>query len=306
MNDLRKAYPRHSVECLCRLFGRSKQAYFKSLKKITRCTLEEGLIVEKVAEIRREMPRLGGRKLHKILCDELPQELTIGRDSLYALLRREGYLLRMRKYKPLTTDSRHRFQTYPNLVKGVVADGAHQVYVSDITYIPMKDKTFRYLSLITDAHSRKIVGWCLFDSLQTDGPLIALRMALEGLPPQHRLIHHSDRGTQYCSYKYTEVLRKRNIRISMTQSGDPLDNAIAERVNGILKMEWLNDMQFSGTEQARRSIARVIDLYNNRRPHSSIDMMTPLEASSKKGVIRRKWKNYYSKRTMGTTSMGTF
>lgn len=130
-------------------------------------------------------------------------------------------------------------------------------------------------------------------------------MALDKLPPQHHLIHHSDRGTQYCSYKYTGMLLKKGVRISMTQSGDPLDNAIAERVNGILKMEWFNDMQFTSLPQARKEIEKVIGLYNNKRPHYSIDMMTPDQASCKQGILKRRWKNYYQKRQVEKTHAGT-
>jgi len=158
---------------------------------------------------------------------------------------------------------------------------------------------FYYLSLITDAYSHKIVGWYLSETLEMKGPIEALKMALSELPDGANLIHHSDRGVQYCSGPYINLLKSvtnAEIRISMTQNGDPRENAIAERVNGILKTEWINDMSFQSLEDARIRIKRVIHMYNNERPHSSIQMMTPEQASHMQGPLERKWKNYYKKR----------
>lgn len=255
------------------------------------------VILEVVSELRRELPRMGGRKLYVELLKRLPEELSIGRDALFDLLRANGYLLRNRRGAvPHTTDSRHRFHTYKNLIKGYVPTAPNQLYVCDITYIRTVDNRFYYLSLITDAFSHKIVGWYLLDTLETEGPLKALDMALTSLPAGTHLIHHSDRGTQYCCTEYVEKLKRNGITISMTESGNPRDNAIAERVNGILKMEWLYDMQFTTLEQSRKQVARVIQLYNTRRPHSSIGMQTPQEMHQNPVPVQKKWKNYYKKK----------
>lgn len=249
-----------------------------------------------VAEIRGELPGIGGRKLHAALLKRLPCELYPGRDALFKLLRSHGYLLRKpRGDVPHTTDSNHRFHTYKNLIVGYSPIAPNQLYVCDITYIRTMDNRFYYLSLITDAFSHKIVGWYLLDTLETEGPLKALDMALCTLPAGSHLIHHSDRGTQYCCNEYVDKLQKSGIAISMTEGGNPRDNAIAERVNGILKMEWLYHMQFTSLEASRQQVAHVIELYNTKRPHSSIGMLTPEEMHRNPVPTERKWKNYYKK-----------
>lgn len=243
-------------------------------------------------DIRCGLPRIGGRKLHWELCKRLPVGLCMGRDALFDLLRYNGFLLRKRHGDvPRTTDSRHRFHTYKNLIVGYTPTGPNQLYVCDITYIRTINNRFYYLSLITDAFSHKIVGWYLLDTLTTEGPL----KALEDLPAGSILIHHSDRGTQYCCAEYINLLQKHGIAISMTESGNPLENAIAERVNGILKMEWFYDMQFTTLEQSRKQVAEVIELYNTKRPHSSIGMHTPEEIHQNPVPTEKLWKNYYKK-----------
>lgn len=167
----------------------------------------------------------------------------------------------------------------------------HQIYVSDITYIGLQEN-FAYLSLITDAYSRKIVGFYLAEDLSADGCWQALTMAIADASSPI-LIHHSDRGTQYCCMDYVALLTKNNINISMTQSGDPLENALAERVNGILKDELLEE-QYEDFNQARPGVALAVSIYNYQRPHSSIDMLTAAQAHLGKGALKRHWKNYYS------------
>jgi len=177
-------------------------------------------------------------------------------------------------------------------------DGPHQLWVSDITYIKTH-KGFVYLSLVTDAYSRKIVGWHLSDTIHASNPLKALQMAISQLPCVIQgLIHHSDRGIQYCSSKYTSCLRKHGIAISMTEHGDPYENAIAERVNGILKTEWIYDMKFKDIDHARINIKKIIDIYNNERPHCSIEMLTPSQAHKKSGCLTRVWKSYKRKNSI--------
>lgn len=172
---------------------------------------------------------------------------------------------------------------------------AHQIWVSDITYIRYCQDQHAYLSLITDAYSRKIVGYYLSNNLTTEGCIKALKNALQQLPKGNKLIHHSDRGCQYCSFDYVALLKDNNIAISMTQSGDPLENAIAERVNGILKDELLEEA-FIDLKTARESIQAAISIYNNIRLHSSIDMHTPQQAHQMNGEFKRRWKTYYCKK----------
>lgn len=248
-----------------------------------------------VAEIRSEMPRTGGRKLHLMLSERLPLEMQTGRDAFFELLEREGCLLRRRKSKVRTTDSRHDYAVYPNIIKDIVLNHAHQLWVSDITYLQAGYRQYYYLSLVTDAYSRKVVGYHVCETLHTEGPLKALQMALKQLPSERKgvLIHHSDRGCQYCSGRYTGKLASAGIRISMTENGVPRENAIAERVNGILKEEWLNHADFTGLQQSRQVVAKVVELYNTKRKHSSIAMLTPEQAHVKEGPLARQWKAYY-------------
>lgn len=224
----------------------------------------------------------------------MPETFQIGRDAFFDLLRENNLLIRRRRYKAKTTDSNHWLHKYPNLIRELTPESANQLWVSDITYLETGEG-FKYLFLITDAYSRKIIGWSLADTLEAKHAIKALHMALWQLPEGTQdLIHHSDRGVQYCSEAYVKVLKKRGIKISMTENGDPLENAIAERVNGILKTEWIYDM--NPDQLTVTKIKRIIDIYNTYRPHESIDMMTPEEAHKVQGVLKRHWKNYYKKR----------
>jgi len=251
-----------------------------------------------VKEYRSNMKRLGGRKLHHLISKCLPQELQIGRDAFFDLLRKWGCLVRKTRKYTRTTHSYHHYHKYKNLIIDFIPDAPGQLFVSDITYIEGPSEVFYYLSLITDAYSRKIVGWSISDSLSIKGPMEALGMALRQLPPHTNLIHHSDRGVQYCSHAYVNMLKEAPIQvnISMTENSDPRENAIAERVNGILKTEWINDMKFNSLQQAIADIQKIIDIYNTKRPHSSVEMLTPEQAHQQKGKLKRKWKSYYNKK----------
>ena len=201
-------------------------------------------------------------------------------------------LIRRKRNGARTTFSMHRFRKYADLTGGLTLNRPDQLWVSDITYIRLKNG-FAYLSLITDAYSRKIIGFCVSHDLSAGNCLVALQMALRHrADPGLELIHHSDRGTQYCSREYTELLQQHQISISMTQSGDPRDNAIAERVNGILKQELLRE-NYANVGMARQAVKEAVSTYNQLRPHSSIDMLTPQQAYYKSGEIRRRWKSYY-------------
>jgi len=220
----------------------------------------------------------------------------MGRDAFFELLRDNGLLVRRKRYRVRTTFSSHRFRKYPDLRRDVVPERPNQLWVSDITYIRIKED-FAYLSLVTDAYSRKIIGFGVSHDLSTDNCLSALKMALSTRLTDQPLIHHSDRGTQYCSKAYTGLLSKKGIAISMTQSGNPRDNAIAERVNGILKMELL-DKRFNNITIAYKAVKEAIHIYNTERPHSSLDMLTPDKAHLKTGPLKRRWRNYYPVREM--------
>lgn len=277
---------------VCRLLGHTRQAYYKGRKKREREALSGELIVQEVLRVRERQKRLGGRKLYHCLEGFLEEHgIGIGRDAFFDLLREYFLLVRKRRTrKPRTTVSYWRGRKYPNLAREMAPSAANQLWVSDITYIRIKER-FGYLSLITDAYSRKIVGFYLSEDLEARGCVRALSMALEANPERAGLVHHSDRGVQYYSALYMHVLGK-DIRISMTEKSDPLENAIAERVNGILKQEFL-EKKYKNIFEARRAVAEAVNIYNNERPHSSIDMLTPAEAHNRTGELKRRWKNCF-------------
>lgn len=283
-----------SIPSCCALLGYSKQAYYKHLNRGQKSALAEEIVLREVVAIRKELPVLGGRKLLHLVRQRLPAGTVPGRDAFFDLLGVNGLLVRkQRTSRPVTTLSWHHFHKFSNLWKGRIPDGPSQVWVADITYIRLRDGTFIYLSLLTDVYSHKIVGWYLSANLGMEGPLAALKMALENLPSGHRLMHHSDRGVQYCSKAYVELLQSHGIQISMTENGDPKENSVAERVNGILKEEWLNRETIESLEQGRERIAEIIGIYNKRRPHLSNSYLTPEEAHGQSGILKRQWKTYY-------------
>jgi putative transposase len=220
--------------------------------------------------------------------------IKLGRDGLFELLRGHGLLVRGRKRTAQTTFSRHRHQKYPNLIKQYEPLAPNLLWVSDITYIMLKDG-FAYLSLVTDAYSRRIMGFCLSETLGAIGCIDALGMAIAGCPDCGKLIHHSDRGVQYCSQAYVDLLKSNGIAISMTENGDPLENAIAERVNGILKEELL-ERKYPDFRTAQQGVAKAIVIYNSLRPHASCDMLTPQIAHRQTGKLKKHWKNYYKRK----------
>jgi putative transposase len=270
---------------LCRLLGYSTQAYYQYLKAGESRSFQQEEIIQQVLAYRRDQPRIGTRKLLTLVQPDM------GRDAFFELLRESGLLVRRKRRRARTTFSLHRFRKYPDLIKGMAVERPAQLWVSDITYLRIKQE-FAYLSLVTDAYSRKIIGFSLSHDLSTDTCLRALKMALTTRTGTAPLIHHSDRGVQYCSAAYTRLLNQKGIAISMTQSGNPRDNAIAERVNGILKMELLHQT-YEDIPSAVQSVKRAVTVYNTLRPHSSLDMMTPDKAHEMKGPIKRRWQNYY-------------
>lgn len=215
-----------------------------------------------------------------------------GRDAFYKLLRRKKLMLQPSKGRR-TTNSNHRYHKYKNLIKELIPDERNQLWVSDITYVSLKNSVC-YLHLITDAYSHKIIGWRLAPGLHSIYTFDALNQAIKqsGKELLPGLVHHSDRGSQYCCDAYVETLTAREIAISMTQDSKPTDNAIAERVNGIIKQEWLYKMEhFNTLEEANEKMVQIVDFYNTKRPHMSNDMLTPEKAHLGTGVLKKRWKN---------------
>ena len=252
-----------------------RQNYYKAHKRRQRREVDEGLVAELVRAERASQPRLGGRKLYFMLKSELSEAgVSIGRDRFFEVLRTNNLLLGPLPKAPHTTNSRHSLPVFRNKIKGVVVRRPNQVWVSDITYI-RTSYGFVYLSLITDMYSRKIVGYNVSDTLETEGCLKALEMALRTKPENVYIIHDSDRGCQYCSHLYVKKLKEHDFEISMTEEDHCAENALAERVNGILKQEYWLGSTFCSKEMARRAVIEAILLYNTRRPHTSLNYQTP-------------------------------
>jgi putative transposase len=239
--------------------------------------------------IRREMPRLGTRKLYYLLKENFRKEdISIGRDRLFDLLRLENLLIVRKKKYTKTTDSKHWMRRYPNLIKGLQVRRPEQLWVADITYLEIED-SYCYLHLVTDAYSKLIMGYCVSDTLAASHTLKALNMALRNRKYTGRLIHHSDRGLQYCSAGYVKALNQKKIAISMTEDGNPYDNAIAERVNGILKDEFGLDEVFDNRQQLELQVAQSISIYNNKRPHESNHMLIPNQMHQQTKLKPKAW-----------------
>jgi putative transposase len=282
-------YPHYSVNFFCSLFGKSRQAWYESCKNESEQQLQDLIVLKLIREIRLDLPRAGVPKLYFLLKEKLIEHhIKLGRDALYELLGNHGYLLKYRRRKPYTTDSNHHYKKYPNLIRETILTHPGQLWVSDITYIRTVTG-FCYLSIVTDAYSRKIVGYCLHPTLHSDGAIEALLMAIKQSKRGKALIHHSDRGSQYCCGDYVQLLQSYNIGISMTENGDPYENAIAERVNGILKGEFYLDKTFLSFNEALQTVNNAIDKYNHVRPHASCDYLTPVAAHQQTGILRKRW-----------------
>jgi transposase InsO family protein len=283
-------YPQYSVRYFCSLFGRSRQGWYEQINRTNEQDMADAIVLKLVQQVRLELPRAGVQKLLHMLREPLAaHQIKMGRDTMYRLLGEHGHLIRYRRRKPYTTDSNHRYRKYPNLIREQMLTQPGQLWVSDITYLQVKE-TFAYLSIITDAYSRKIIGYCLHPTLHSDGPITALLMASRSRRGR-TLIHHSDRGTQYCCNEYVQLLEHFGIQISMTEKGDPYENAIAERVNGILKEEFMLNRTFTTFDEADQAVHTAVDKYNHIRPHASCDYMTPVEAYEHNGILRKRWKS---------------
>lgn len=268
-----------TVNGVCKFLGYSRQSYYQGQKRLERREIEREKILELVRQKRRRMSRCGTKKLLHLLKEDFRTAgIKIGRDRMFDLLREEGLLVKRKKRMHFTTDSNHPFKIHSNLIDDLEIKKVLQVVVADITYIRTMEG-FMYLALLTDLYSRKVVGWDISDSLELSGCQRALQMFFQSVPkhllPLLNTIHHSDRGSQYCSYEYTGALKEVNMQISMAQAGNCYENAVAERVNGILKDEYNLDETFSSKKLAVMATHEAIEIYNNERPHLSLDLMIP-------------------------------
>ncbi len=299
---MRDSYKNIGLGKLCGWFGLTRQAYYQSIKRTVDDSIEMELVVQMINRIRKSHPRMGGRKLYELLHPFLQEhQIKLGRDGLFDILAENNLLVKRKKRRVRTTNSYHHFRRFPNLIRDYIPTAPNQLWVSDITYWRIDDNTFLYISFITDAFSRKIVGYHVAETLETIESLRALRMALStlGAESHTRLIHHSDRGVQYCSGSYVKLLQKHGVQISMTENGDPRENAIAERINGIIKEEYLCAYRVINLKKAKSLLKKIIALYNDERPHMSITYLTPSDVhdATESLEIRRLWKNNWQKET---------
>lgn len=281
------------------MFGISRQAYYKRQQKVEQLEEERDVILKLIRPIRKKMYRVGTIKIYDMIKKDMTKnDIKIGRDKLFTFLRHEKMLVKKKKNFTKTTNSFHRFHKHKNLIKGLDVTAPEQVWVSDITYIKT-ELGHEYLSLITDYYSKKIVGYYLADNLKTESSLKALEMAIKSRKyPDSNLIHHSDRGFQYCSDDYIAMLSNNNIQPSMTEVYDPYENAVAERVNGILKDEFDIGEGFTNHLQAVKEIKYAIETYNTFRPHFSCEKLTPQQAHEFGTYKLKKWggkKKYRTK-----------
>lgn len=253
----------------CRMLKISRQAVYQHRRRQQHKSSQEQDVLDSIRPLRQLMPRVGARKL----VEHLPA-LGVGRDRLFEILRKHGFLVKRRRRYVITTQSDHGLAVWPNLLQHVTPETPNAVWVADQTYIRLRSG-FCYLSLVTDLYSRRIVGYDLHPNLESTGPLKALRMALRTVPNPQGLIHHSDRGKQYASDDYVKELKGYGIQISMTAPRRPDQNAVAERVNGILKDEFYLDATFNSFCEAQKLIIQSIYIYNNIRLHTSLGMVTP-------------------------------
>lgn len=288
---MKQFYPEVGLDQLCRLFGYSRQAYYKRQIRQEQRALQFAIVLDLVRSIRSNIPRIGGKKLYFLLqADLLAHRIKLGRDAFFDLLRAHELLITRRKRRAQTTWSGHGLRTYPNLIEGFIPLFANRLWVSDITYIRVGG-IWNYVIFITDAYSHKVVGYHVDEHMRAEFCGVALDQALaQWQDRDNPLIHHSDRGLQYCSALYTnKLLSTEKIQISMTQNGDPKENAIAERVNGIFKTDFVMDQDFRDLADARRQIQNMVFHYNHTRPHLSCDYLTPAQAHQKKGPLSKRW-----------------
>ena len=282
------------------MFGIDKQVYYRKIRrKISKQNKAEEVVLM-VNDIRKTMPRLGTRKLYYLLYDKL-QLMKIGRDKFFDILRANHLLIQPKRSYHVTTNSHHRFRKHQNRILNLEINRPEQVWVSDITYIGKRDNPC-YLSLVTDAYSKKIMGYYVATNLNTESSLLALKMALK--QRKHKtlsLIHHSDRGLQYCANEYQKELNRNRVLCSMTQNSDPYENAVAERINGVLKQEFLTNKYNQKAEIMKQVVKEAVDTYNQLRPHYSNYMLTPNQMHMQNQIKMRTYKTKNSSKLTLTT-----
>ena len=278
-----------SISFACNLFGYSRQVYYRSKERTKSNQQTAEAVVALVKSVRTKMPRIGGKKLYYLLDGPL-NELGVGRDKLFAILRANHLLIKPKRQYHITTDSHHRFRKHKNLIEDIQVERPEQVWVSDITYIGDRSNP-QYLALVTDSYSKKIVGYDVSKSLSVQGTIRALKMAVSNKRYKDKqLIHHSDRGLQYCNDQYQQVLQKHRIACSMTEQYDPYQNATAERVNGILKQEFLLGLKVTDIKLMKQLVNQSIAIYNNERPHLSCYMNTPMFMHGQPNIVIKTYK----------------
>lgn len=285
----------------CNLFGISRQVYYRKTKRRATKQTKAGQVISMIADIRKTMPRIGARKLYYLLYAQL-QLIKVGRDKFFDILRANHLLIEPKRSYHVTTNSHHRFRKHRNLIIDLKINRPEQVWVSDITYIGKREKPC-YLSLVTDGYSKKIMGYYVADNLTTESSLMALKMAVKNRQDKDiPLIHHSDRGLQYCADDYQKMLNKNGIQCSMTNNGDPYENAVAERINGILKQEFMIDCYHQDLSIMKIIIKKAVDIYNNQRPHHSNYMLTPIQMHGQNKIVMRTYKTKSSSKNELTTA----
>ena len=273
----------------CTLFGIDRQVYYRKIKRRKTRQSNASKVVSMVLEIRQTMPRIGAKKLYFLLNNEFKQ-LKIGRDKFINILRANHLLIVPKRSYHITTNSHHRFRKHQNQILELQIHRPEQVWVSDITYIGKRENPY-YLSLVTDAYSKRIMGFNVSDNMNTESSLVALKNAIKQRKDKSlSLIHHSDRGLQYCANEYQKLLNKNDIRCSMTQNSDPYENAVAERINGILKQEFDIDKFNKKLPVMKLLVKNTIEIYNQKRPHYSNYMLTPNQMHRQNEIIMRTYK----------------
>ena len=273
----------------CGLFGVNRQVYYRAKKSAQKKQETAVNVVNMVMEVRQKMPRIGTRKLYYLLQDQL-NEIGVGRDKLFAILKANHMLIVPKRSYRKTTDTHHRFRKHKNLIENITPVRPEQIWASDITYIG-NNRNHRYLALVTDTYSKKIVGYDLSANLDADGAIRALKMGLKQRCYKDKpLIHHSDRGYQYCCNDFQKVLARRQVQCSMTERYDPYANAVAERINGILKQEFLLETYDVGLSVMQGLVKNSVDIYNRDRPHYSCYMKTPEQMHKQAQIKIRSYK----------------
>lgn len=289
---LKQRHPEKTWDSLCQLFGHTRQAQNQSQRRQCKSCVTEDVVISLVHDIRQRHPRIGGRKLKIML--ERDHGIKVGRDKLFNMLKRNGLLQRRRIRHRRTTFSGHGLRTYPDCVKELVVSRPDEVWVTDITYLFVQGRSY-YVFLMTDLYSRFIVGWTVSDNMRTENALDVLRQAFRNRNPDYShlpVIHHSDRGSQYCSHRYVSLLNKHGSIISMTETGNPRDNPVAERINGIVKNEYLYPLLVTASG-LRHRVYEAIRRYNCERPHLSLSGFTPEHVYRTGCPVNKLWENYY-------------